>query len=89
MDRDKEGNEVPSDLELNRLAVPRRVYTVSHAEYVADRVGWLYQRRSFVKGLRFVEEPPVLRFFFWKLEPIDNLGAKLAEEFKKESDANY
>jgi tryptophanase len=45
MDRDKDGNEVPSDLELTRLAVPRRVYTVSHAEYVADRVGWLYQKR--------------------------------------------
>jgi len=89
MDRDKDGNEVPSDLELTRLAVPRRVYTVSHAEYVADRVGWLYQKRNLVKGLRFVEEPPVLRFFFGKLEPIDHWGAKLAEEFKKEFGANY
>jgi tryptophanase len=89
MDRDKEGNEVPSDLELTRLAVPRRVYTVSHAEYLADRVGWLYRKRNLVKGLRFVEEPPVLRFFFGKLEPIDNWAAKLAEEFKKEFGANY
>jgi len=89
MDRDKDGNEVPSDLELTRLAVPRTVYTVSHAEYVAERVGWLYQKRNLVKGLRFVEEPPVLRFFFGKLEPIDNWGAKLAEEFKKEFGANY
>jgi len=88
MDRDKDGNEVPSDLELTRLAVPRRVYTVSHAEYVADRVGWLYQRRNIVKGLRFFEEPPVLRFFFGKLEPIDNWGVRLAEEFKKEFGAN-
>ena len=89
MDRGKDGNEVPSDLELTRLAVPRRVYTVSHAEYVADRVGWLYQKRNLVKGLRFIEEPPVLRFFFGKLEPIDNWGAKLAEEFKKDFGANY
>jgi len=89
MDRDKDGNEVPSDLELTRLAVPRRVYTISHAEYVADRVGWLYQKRHLVKGLRFIEEPPVLRFFFGKLEPIDNWGSKLAEEFKKEFGANY
>ncbi len=69
--------------------MPRRVYTVSHAEYVADRVGWLYQKRNLVKGLRFVEEPPVLRFFFGKLEPIDNWGARLTEEFKKEFGANY
>lgn len=89
MDRDKDGNEVPSDLELTRLAIPRRVYTVSHTEYVADRLGWLLQKRDLVKGLKFVEEPPVLRFFFGKLEPIDNWGARLAEVFKKEFGANY
>jgi tyrosine phenol-lyase len=89
MDRDEEGNEVFSDLELARLAVPRRVYTISHFEYVADRIHWLYQHRDLVKGLRFVEEPPVLRFFFGKLEPIDNWGSKLGEVFKKEVGAHY
>lgn len=89
MDRDKDGNEVFSDLELARLAVPRRVYTVSHFEYVTDRIHWLYRHRDLVKGLRFVEEPPVLRFFFGKLEPIDNWGSQLGEVFKKEVGAHY
>jgi tyrosine phenol-lyase len=84
MDRDKDGNEVYSDLELARLAIPRRVYTISHIEYVVDRLNWLYQHRDAVKGLKFVEEPPVLRFFFGKLMPLDNWGARLAELFKKE-----
>jgi tryptophanase len=84
MDRDKDGKEVYSDLELARLAVPRRVYTASHIEYVVDRLSWLFGRRDLVKGLRFTEEPPVLRFFFGRLTPLDNWGAKLAESFKKE-----
>ncbi len=82
MDRDQDGNEVPSDLELARLAVPRRVYSMAHVEYVVDRLKWLYAHRDLVKGLRFVEEPPVLRFFFGRMEPIDNWGARLAEAFK-------
>jgi tryptophanase len=89
MDRDQDGNEVYSDLELARLAVPRRVYTMSHIEYVVDRIKWLYEHRDKVKGLRFVEEPPVLRFFFGKLEALDNWGAKLAETFKKEFGPAY
>jgi tyrosine phenol-lyase len=89
MDRDQDGNDVYSDLELARLAVPRRVYTMSHIEYVVDRLKWLYQYRDKIKGLKFVEEPPVLRFFFGKLEPLDNWGAKLAEVFKKEFGPNY
>jgi tryptophanase len=84
MDRDKAGKEVYSDLELVRLAVPRRVYTMSHIEYVVDRVNWLYRHRDLIKGLKFVEEPPVLRFFFGRLQPLDNWGAKLAEAFQKE-----
>jgi tryptophanase len=89
MDRDEEGNEVFSDLELVRFAVPRRVYTISHIEYVVDRVSWLYKKRDLIKGLKFVEEPPVLRFFFGKLEPIDNWGAKLVESFKRELGTEY
>jgi tyrosine phenol-lyase len=83
-DRDKEGKEVYADLELARLAVPRRVYTMSQIEYVVDRVKWLYGHRDLVKGLKFVEEPPVLRFFFGKLEALADWGRKLANVFKKE-----
>jgi tryptophanase len=84
MDRDQNGNEMYSDLELARLAVPRRVYTMSQIEYAVDRLNWLYQHRDLVKGLRFVEEPPVLRFFFGKLAPLDDWGNRLASVFKKD-----
>jgi len=89
MDRDKDGQEVYSDLELARLAVPRRVYTVSHIEYVVDRLNWLYRHKDLVKGLKFVEEPPVLRFFFGKLMPLEDWGGKLAQSFKKEFGADF
>jgi tyrosine phenol-lyase len=82
MDRDAEGNEVFADLELARLAVPRRVYTLSHIEYVVDRLTWLYEHRHLVGGLKFTEEPKVLRFFFGRLQPLENWGAKLAQAFK-------
>ena len=61
-----------SDLELCRLAVPRRVYTVSHIDYVVDRLAWLLEHRDLVGGLKFVQEPPVLRFFTGRLEALGN-----------------
>ncbi len=83
MARDKDGNEVFSDLELTRLAIPRRVYSMSQIEYAVDRILWLYKNRDLVQGLKFIEEPPVLRFFFGKLEPLKNWGDNLAKVFKK------
>jgi tyrosine phenol-lyase len=84
MDRDEEGRDVPSDLELVRLAVPRRVFTMSHFQYAADRLHWLYQHRRMIGGLEFCEEPPVLRFFAGRLRPIGNWGAPLAQAFAKD-----
>jgi tryptophanase len=81
MDRDAQGNDVFSDMELCRLAVPRRVYSVSHIDYVVDRVDWLYRHRHLVGGLKFVHEPPVLRFFTGKLAALDGWSAKLAAAF--------
>ena len=82
MERDKDGNEVYSDLELTRLALPRRVYTMSHIEYMVDRINWLFEHRNLVGGLEFVEEPPVLRFFVGRLAPLKDWGAHLSEAFK-------
>lgn len=82
MDRDAQGNDVMSDLELLRLAVPRRLYTMSHIEYAVDRVKWLYAHREMVGGLQFVDEPPVLRFFFGRLAPIGDWGVQLAAAFR-------
>ncbi|MDP4174502.1 MAG: tryptophanase [Bacteroidota bacterium] len=84
MDRDKEGNEVPSDLELARLAVPRRVYSMAQIEYVVDRITWLYKNRDLIGGLKFVQEPNVLRFFFGRLCPMGNWGSKLAVAFEED-----
>ncbi len=81
-DRDAEGREVYADLELARLAVPRRVYTLSQIEYAVDRLTWLYQHRDLVQGLKFVEEPPVLRFFFGKLQALNGWSAALAKAFE-------
>jgi len=88
-DRDENGNEVYADLELARLAVPRRVYTMSHIEYMVDRLGWLYKHRELVKGLKFVQEPKVLRFFFGKLDALDGWSAKLGKAFEADFGPNF
>jgi len=82
--RDEKGNDIFSDLELLRLAVPRRVFTLSQVEYAIDRLNWLYQNRKLVGGLRFIEEPPVLRFFTGRLEAVSDWPEKLAEAYKKD-----
>jgi tryptophanase len=85
MDRDAQGNDVPSDMELLRMAVPRRVFTMSHLQYVADRLEWLYRNRKLVGGLEFYEEPPVLRFFAGLMKPTkNNWGEALVEAFEKD-----
>jgi tyrosine phenol-lyase len=68
--RDKEGKDHHPKLELVRLTIPRRVYTNAHLDYVADSVEDLFALRSRIKGLKWVYEPPVLRFFTGRFEPI-------------------
>ena len=68
--RDKDGNHHCPKLELVRLTIPRRVYTYAHFDVVVDAVKELYEHRDKVKGLRFVYEPPVLRFFTARFEPL-------------------
>jgi len=80
--RDEEGNETYADMELLRLAVPRRVFTLSQIKYVEDRMHWLYDNRELIGGLRFVYEPPVLRFFMGGLEPTSDWPQKLMAKFK-------
>jgi len=81
-DRDADGNDVLADLELARLAVPRRTYTMSHIEYAVDRLSWLFAHRDLIGGLHFIEEPPVLRFFFGRLAPIGGWPLRLTAAFK-------
>ncbi len=80
--RDENGNEPLADMELLRLAVPRRVFTLSQVKYVIDRLKWLYDNRELIGGLRFTYEPAVLRFFMGKLEPTSDWPEKLMAKFK-------
>jgi tryptophanase len=58
------------ELELVRLAVPRRVYTKSHLDHVVDVCAKLYSERESISGLRITYEAPVLRHFTVRLEPV-------------------
>jgi len=80
--RDANGNDVLADIELLRLAMPRRVFTLSQVKYAIDRLYWLYLNRNLVGGLKFYEEPPVLRFFGGKLEPTTPWPEKLVAKFR-------
>jgi len=82
--RDEYGNETYADMELLRLAIPRRVFTLSQIKYVEDRMVWLYQNRELIGGLKFVYEPPVLRFFMGGLEPVNDWPQKLIAKFKED-----
>ncbi len=61
----------PARMELVRLAIPRRVYTQSHIDYVIEVVIDCYEHRECMPGYRIVEEPPMLRHFTAKFEPIN------------------
>lgn len=64
---DKKGKLIPSALELVRLAIPRRVYTQSHMDYVAEVIIEVFRNRDSIQGLRIIEEAPLLRHFTAKL----------------------
>lgn len=68
--RDSDGNHRQPKLELVRLTIPRRVYTDRHMEVVADAVIELFRNRAAIGGLRYVYEPPTLRFFTSRFEPL-------------------
>ena len=82
--RDENGKEILADVELLRLAVPRRVFTLSQINYVIDRMTWLWDNRELIGGLKFTYEPPVLRFFMGGLEPTSDWPSKLMDKFRKD-----
>jgi tyrosine phenol-lyase len=65
-----DGSLIPARMELVRLAIPRRVYTQSHIDYVIEVVIECFKRRKELRGYRIVEEAPVLRHFTAKFEPV-------------------
>ena len=57
-------------MDLVRLAIPRRVYTQSHVDYVAEVVLSVFERRAALRGLRITYEAPYLRHFTARMEPL-------------------
>jgi tryptophanase len=64
------GEIVYPQLELVRLAIPRRVYTQSHMDYVAETLAKIAQRKSGIRGYKFTYAPEVLRHFTAKFQPV-------------------
>lgn len=62
------GDFKPARLEMVRLAIPRRVYTQTHMDYVVQCIGEIFQQRDKLKGMRIVDEPSILRHFTAKFE---------------------
>jgi tyrosine phenol-lyase len=68
--RNIEGVEHPADRELVRLAMPRRVYTQAHVNYVADVIAEMFGKRHEARGLRITHQAPMLRHFTARMEPV-------------------
>ena len=65
-----DGTEIPAPMELVRLAVPRRTYTQSHIDYVGEVMIAVADRAEELRGLRMVSQPPWLRHFTARFEPL-------------------
>ncbi|RPJ44858.1 MAG: tryptophanase [Candidatus Latescibacterota bacterium] len=64
------GADVFPELEMVRLAIPRRVYTTAHMQYVAEAILSVFRRRDSIRGLEILHEAPVLRHFTARLRPV-------------------
>ncbi len=69
-----DGSEIPAAMELVRLAFPRRVYTQSHVDYLAEVICYVNKLRNDIQGMEIVQAPSVLRHFTARFKPI---GGKL------------
>ncbi len=67
---DKSGKLIPPPMELVRLAIPRRVYTQSHIDYVLEVIYEVFKNRKSLKGYEITYEAPMLRHFTAKFKPV-------------------
>lgn len=65
---DEKGKLIPAEMELVRLAIPRRVYTQSHMDFVADVLIEISKNKKMLRGTKIVEEPKFLRHFTAKFD---------------------
>lgn len=68
--RSIDGREYPAERELVRLAMPHRVYTQAHVNYVCEVIAEMFEERSRVQGLRITRQSPILRHFTADLAPV-------------------
>ena len=67
------GEETPSAMDLVRLAIPHRVYTQSHIDYVVEAILRVHERRDSIGGYQITSQPKFLRHFTAQFEPLDEL----------------
>jgi tryptophanase len=67
---DEQGQPIPPPMELVRLAIPRRVYTQSHIDYVCEIILEVFANRNTYKGYKISYEAPLLRHFTAELEAL-------------------
>lgn len=67
---DSNGEMIPADMELVRLAIPRRVYTKSHFDYIVEILKEIKQYKDKIRGYKIIEEPKFLRHFTAKFNPV-------------------
>ncbi len=68
--RQPDGSERPAPMELVRLAMPRRTYTQSHADYIVECFAELAEDKDALTGYRITREPPLMRHFTCHFEPL-------------------
>ena len=65
------GEEIPSGMDLLRLAIPHRVYTQSHIDYVVEAILQVFERRAEIRGYQIISQPRFLRHFTAQFEPLE------------------
>lgn len=67
------GEEIPPAMDLVRLAIPHRVYTQSHIDYVIEAILKVHERRELIGGYRIISQPKFLRHFTARFATVDAL----------------
>jgi len=75
-EKDENGNLIPPDLDLVRLAIPRRVYTLSHLDYVAKVFEKVRENKERYRGMKFTYMPSALRHFTARFDRVKPVTAK-------------
>lgn len=68
--KDLNGNEIPHVMDLVRLAIPRRVYTQAHIDFVVEVLTYVFKHREEIKGIKIISEPNYLRHFSAKMSEV-------------------